>query len=64
MHPAGPILVGHGQLPPPPVASSGKKGNSTTVGPIVVFIAFNNVLSPGGQELPEQAGESALPWGK
>ena len=40
VHPAGPILVGHGQLPPPPVASSGKKGNnSTTVGPIVVFIA-------------------------
>merc|ERR1712004_336492 len=33
VHPAGPILVGHGQLPPPPVASSGKKGNnSTTVG--------------------------------
>ena len=39
VHPAGPILVGHGQLPPPPVASSGKKGNSTTVGPIVVIIA-------------------------
>ena len=40
VHPAGPILVGHGQLPPPPVASSGKKGNnSTTVGPIIVFIA-------------------------
>jgi len=29
VHPAAPILVGHGQLPPGPV---GKKGNSSTVG--------------------------------
>jgi len=29
VHPAAPILVGHSQLPPPPL---GKKGNSSTVG--------------------------------
>jgi hypothetical protein len=30
VHPAGPILVGHGQLPP--AAAGGKKSNSSTVG--------------------------------
>ena len=45
VHPAGPILVGHGQLPPPPVASSGKKGNnSTTVrDPSLYLLPLNNV---------------------
>ena len=36
VHPAAPILVGHGQLPPGPV---GKKGNSSTVDFISIFLS-------------------------
>ena len=65
VHPAAPILVGHGQLPPGPV---GKKGNSSTVG-FIIFILIHllphHSSSSGGQELPEQACQFAfLGWVK
>ena len=36
VHPGAPILVGHSQLPPNPPL--GKKGNSSTVGSIIIFL--------------------------
>ena len=41
VHPAAPILVGHSQLPPPPL---GKKGNSSTVDFIIIFLLIIMIL--------------------
>ena len=41
VHPAAPILVGHSQLPPPPL---GKKGNSSTVDFIIIFLLIMMIL--------------------
>ena len=58
VHPATPILVGHGQLPPP--AAPSKKGNSATVDLLYWLWLDNNCPCSGWQELPEQAGQFAV----
>ena len=55
---------GTGNCRPHLLPAVAKRATPQRWDPSLYLLPLNNVLSPGGQELPEQAGESALPWGK
>jgi hypothetical protein len=62
VHPAAPILVGHGQLPP--AATVGKKGNSSTVGKSYLSKLVSLPFLGGGSSRQQQPANVPNVYGK